>query len=157
MLIPNIVFHENPAHTEILREMLKDFQLGDHLLLIGNQGVGKNKLADYFLQLLRLPREYIQLHRDSTVQSLTTTPAIREGVLIFEDSPLVKAVQHGTILVVDEADKAPTYVTAVLKSLVEDGQMVLGDGRRIVSKESDVQENDRYILVHPVSYSSRRR
>lgn len=57
----------------------------------------------------------------------------------------------GTILVIDEADKAPTYVTAVLKSLVEDGQMVLGDGRRIVSKESDVQEGDRYILIHPVS------
>lgn len=29
--------------------------------------------------------------------------------------------------------------------------MVLGDGRRIVSKESDVQEGDRYILIHPVS------
>ncbi|KAI9253809.1 AAA domain-containing protein [Phascolomyces articulosus] len=149
MLIPNVVFHENPAHTEILREMLKDYQLGDHLLLIGNQGVGKNKLADYFLQLLQLPREYIQLHRDSTVQSLTTTPAIRDGVLIFEDSPLVKAVQNGTILVIDEADKAPTYVTAVLKSLVEDGQMVLGDGRRIVAKESDVQDDDRYLLIHP--------
>ena len=36
---------------------------GEHLLLIGNQGVGKNKLADRFLQLLKLPREYIQLHR----------------------------------------------------------------------------------------------
>jgi MoxR-like ATPase len=71
------------------------FIIGDHLLLIGNQGVGKNKLADYFLQLLQLPREYIQLHRDSTVQSLTTTPAIREGVLLFEDSPLVKAVRDG--------------------------------------------------------------
>ncbi|KAI8983752.1 AAA domain-containing protein [Pilobolus umbonatus] len=149
MLIPNVVFHENPAHTEILREMLKDYQLGDHLLLIGNQGVGKNKLADYFLQLLKLPREYIQLHRDSTVQSLTTTPAIADGVLSYEDSALIKAVRDGTILVVDEADKAPTYVTAVLKSLVEDGQMVLGDGRRIISKESDIQENGEYIMVHP--------
>ncbi|KAI9260188.1 AAA domain-containing protein [Sporodiniella umbellata] len=149
MLIPNVVFHENPAHNEILREMLKDYQLGDHLLLIGNQGVGKNKLADYFLQLLQLPREYIQLHRDSTVQSLTTTPAISGGVLVYEDSPLVKAVRDGTILVVDEADKAPTYVTAVLKSLVEDGQMVLGDGRRIISKETDIQESENYILIHP--------
>ncbi|KAG0792461.1 hypothetical protein G6F57_004554 [Rhizopus arrhizus] len=149
MLIPNVVFHENPAHTEILCEMLKDYQLGDHLLLIGNQGVGKNKLADYFLQLLQLPREYIQLHRDSTVQSLTTTPAIANGVLTYEDSPLVKAVRDGTILVIDEADKAPTYVTAVLKSLVEDGQMVLGDGRRIISKESDIQENENYIMIHP--------
>ncbi|KAI8646980.1 AAA domain-containing protein [Parasitella parasitica] len=149
MLIPKVVFHENPAHNEILKEMLKDYQLGDHLLLIGNQGVGKNKLADYFLQLLQLPREYIQLHRDSTVQSLTTTPAIANGVLTYEDSALVKAVRDGTILVVDEADKAPTYVTAVLKSLVEDGQMVLGDGRRIISKESDVQDGQNYIMVHP--------
>ena len=27
------------------------------------QGVGKNKIADRFLQLLNLPREYLQLHR----------------------------------------------------------------------------------------------
>lgn len=74
------------------------------MLLIGNQGVGKNKLADYFLQLLQLPREYIQLHRDSTVQSLTTTPAIRDGVLVFEDSPLVKAVQNGIIILTNHLD-----------------------------------------------------
>lgn len=30
---------------------------------MGNQGVGKNKLADRLLQLLNRPREYIQLHR----------------------------------------------------------------------------------------------
>lgn len=147
MLIPHVVFHENPAQTLVLQEMLKDYQLGEHLLLIGNQGVGKNKLADYFLQLLKLPREYIQLHRDSTVQSLTTTPAIRDGVLIYEDSPLVKAVTQGNILVVDEADKAPTFVTAVLKSLIEDGQMVLGDGRRLVSNAEDKERADD-IVIH---------
>ena len=42
--------------------------MGEHLLLIGNQGVGKNKLADRFLELINRPREYLQLHRDSTVQ-----------------------------------------------------------------------------------------
>ncbi|RUP51709.1 hypothetical protein BC936DRAFT_146399 [Jimgerdemannia flammicorona] len=147
LLVPRVVFHENPAQTEVLMEMLKDYQLGEHLLLIGNQGVGKNKLADYFLQLLNLPREYIQLHRDSTVQSLTATPAIKEGVLLYEDSPLVKAVTKGYILVIDEADKAPTYVTAILKSLVEDGQMVLGDGRRIVA-DATSEPDDNVIVIH---------
>ena len=33
----------------ILEEMLKDFILREHILLIGNQGVGKNKVADRFL------------------------------------------------------------------------------------------------------------
>ena len=35
---------------------------------------------------------------------------------------------------VDEADKAPTETVVVLKSLVEDGSMLLSDGRRIVSR-----------------------
>jgi len=45
----------------------------------------------------------------------------------------VRAVKFGHVLVVDEADKAPTHVTCILKSLVESGVMVLGDGRRIVT------------------------
>lgn len=45
----------------------------------------------------------------------------------------VKAVKMGHILVIDEADKAPTNVTCILKTLVESGEMILADGRRIVS------------------------
>lgn len=47
----------------------------------------------------------------------------------------VKAVKFGHILVVDEADKAPTNVTCILKTLVESGEMVLSDGRRIVASK----------------------
>jgi hypothetical protein len=62
-LVPNILFHENPRHSEILQgrflfcsrylliivtDMRVDFFIGEHLLLIGNQGVGKNKLADKY-------------------------------------------------------------------------------------------------------------
>ena len=51
---------------------------------------------------------------------------------MYEDSPLVRAVKTGHILVVDEADKAPTNVTCILKTLVESGEMHLADGRKIV-------------------------
>ena len=50
VLVPDIVFHENPKQTEILMEMIKDYQLGEHLCLIGNQGVGKNKRTCFVLQ-----------------------------------------------------------------------------------------------------------
>lgn len=50
-------------HIKVLEGLVQDFVLGEHLLLVGNQGVGKNKLADRLLQLLNRPREYIQLHR----------------------------------------------------------------------------------------------
>jgi len=50
-------------HLAVMEDMLKDFLLGEHLLLVGNQGVGKNKIVDRFLFLLNRPREYLQLHR----------------------------------------------------------------------------------------------
>jgi MoxR-like ATPase len=141
-LVPDVTFFEVPSHVALLQEMMKDFELGEHILLIGNQGVGKNVLADRLLQLLNVEREYIQLHRDTTVQSLTLSPTLRNGVLVWEDSPLVRAVREGRVLVVDEADKAPLEVVIVLKGLVEDGEMLLSDGRRIMK----FVDNDRETL-----------
>lgn len=77
--------------------------------------MGKNKITDRLLQLLNRPREYIQLHRDTTVQTLTLQPTVKDGIVSYEDSPLVQAVKTGHVLVVDEADKAPTHVTCILK------------------------------------------
>jgi MoxR-like ATPase len=120
-LIPSIKFFPVQAHLILLREMLFDWQNGEHLLLIGTQGVGKNVLADKMLQMLRVEREYVQLHRDTTVQSLTLQPSLSGGVIVWEDSPLVRAVKYGRCLVVDEIDKAPVEVVLILKSLLEDG------------------------------------
>ena len=76
-------------------------------MLIGNQGVGKNKIADRLCDLLQYEREYIQLHRDTTVQALTIAPTLIDGVLSYSDSPLVKACKKGRLIIIDEADKAP--------------------------------------------------
>jgi midasin (ATPase involved in ribosome maturation) len=46
---------------------------------------------------------------------LTLQPSVKDGVVTYEDSPLVTAVKTGRVLVVDEADKAPTHVTCILK------------------------------------------
>ncbi|KAI8855148.1 AAA domain-containing protein [Chytridium lagenaria] len=153
LLIPDIVFYDNPRQLKIIRDMVKDLLMGESILLIGNQGVGKNKVADRLLQLLKMPREYIQLHRDTTIYSLTTNPALKDGKLVYEDSALVRAVKLGHTLIVDEADKAPTHVTAVLKNLVEDGEMVLVDGRRIVSERNGkkvTSNNPNVIVAHPL-------
>ncbi|NXH22609.1 VWA8 protein, partial [Bucco capensis] len=149
MKVPDVLFYENPQHMMVMEDMLKDFLLGEHLLLVGNQGVGKNKIVDRFLQLLNRPREYLQLHRDTTVQSLTLQPSVKDGLIMYEDSPLVKAVKFGHILVIDEADKAPTNVTCILKTLVESGEMVLSDGRRIVADHTYEEGRENVIVIHP--------
>ncbi|XP_063282038.1 von Willebrand factor A domain-containing protein 8 [Pelobates fuscus] len=147
--VPDVLFYENKQHVMVLEDMLKDFLLGEHLLLVGNQGVGKNKIVDRFLHLLNRPREYLQLHRDTTVQSLTLQPSVKEGIIIYEDSPLVKAVKKGHILVIDEADKAPTNVTCILKTLVESGEMILSDGRRIIANPAHARGSPNVIPIHP--------
>ncbi|XP_037343972.2 von Willebrand factor A domain-containing protein 8 [Pungitius pungitius] len=149
MKVPDVLFYDNPQHMMVMEDMLKDFLLGEHLLLVGNQGVGKNKIVDRFLHLLNRPREYLQLHRDTTVQTLTLQPSVRDGIIMYEDSPLVKAVKLGHILVIDEADKAPTNVTCILKTLVESGEMILADGRRILSDPREAAGRPNAIVMHP--------
>ncbi|XP_050455261.1 von Willebrand factor A domain-containing protein 8 [Cataglyphis hispanica] len=147
--VPDIVFYDVPEHVALLERLLQDFSLGQNLLLVGNQGVGKNKIMDRLLQLLNRPREYIQLHRDTTVQTLTLQPMVRDGKVVYEDSPLVQAVKLGHVLVIDEADKAPTHVTCILKTLVESGEMILSDGRRIVPRTSHNARDSNSIPMHP--------
>ncbi|XP_058526672.1 von Willebrand factor A domain-containing protein 8 [Ochotona princeps] len=149
MKVPDVLFYDNIQHMIVMEDMLKDFLLGEHLLLVGNQGVGKNKIVDRFLHLLNRPREYIQLHRDTTVQTLTLQPSVKDGLIVYEDSPLVKAVKMGHVLVVDEADKAPTNVTCILKTLVENGEMILADGRRIVANSANVSGRENVVVIHP--------
>ena len=89
----------------------------------------------------------------------------------------MKAVKSGHILVVDEADKAPTHVTCILKTLVESGEMILSgkilteiknikfffrsilkkklclflDGRRIVPPSGSAENisSEKLIQMHP--------
>jgi len=58
-LVPLTHFVDIPQHTVVLEAMLKDLVIGDNLLLMGNQGVGKNKLVDRLLILWRREREYV--------------------------------------------------------------------------------------------------
>ena len=99
------------------------------------------------LQLLNVEREYIQLHRDTTVASLTVAPSLERSALVYHDSPLVKAMKHGRCLVVDEADKAPAEVVVVLKGLLADGEMRLADGRRFVANRQPQPPHQ--LPIHP--------
>ncbi|KAJ0396306.1 hypothetical protein P43SY_007156 [Pythium insidiosum] len=140
-LVPQPHFFEIPRHIKTMKDMLQDVVAGQkHLLMIGNQGVGKNKLTDRLLQLLQHEREYIQLHRDN-------------GRIVWEDSPLVRAAKLGRTLVVDEADKAPLEVVCVLKGLIEDGEMLLGNGKRLIDPNKVELEawrdQEDVIVLHP--------
>ncbi|TDL27843.1 hypothetical protein BD410DRAFT_781753 [Rickenella mellea] len=139
-------FYDNSLQTGLMRDMATDLEiLKEHLVLLGNQGVGKNKIIDRLCQLLGRPREYIQLHRDTTVNQLMFQTSLEGGVLKYTDSPLLRAITFGRVIIVDEADKAPEHVVAIFRSLGGHGEMTLADGRRV----RPTRERDDDIVVHP--------
>ena len=140
-LVPDPLYFDNPAQTLSLESILRSISTGERaMLLIGNQGVGKNKLIDRLLHLWHAEREYVQVHRDTTIQSLTLLPLLEGGKIVYEDSPLVRAVETGRVLLLDEVDKAPLEVVCVLKGLVGDGELLLHSGRRILSMKRAMYE-----------------
>ncbi|KIK61659.1 hypothetical protein GYMLUDRAFT_42680 [Collybiopsis luxurians FD-317 M1] len=150
-LIPHMDhFHDNPLQTGLMRDLAVEMEvIGEHLVLLGNQGVGKNKVIDRLCQLLHRPREYIQLHRDSTVSQLMFTTTLINGALIYSDSPLLRAIRFGRVMVVDEADKAPEHVVAIFRSLAGKGELTLSDGRRVRRDSGEAkEENGDDIIVH---------
>ena len=143
LLVPNPQFEENAGQSKVMRDILEAHCVGEKALLIcGYQGVGKNKIVDYLLRCINCEREYLQLHRDTTIQSLLISPSVEDGRVIYHDSPLVRAAREGRILVLDEADKAPLEVVAVLKGLIEDGQLSLPDGRMLCYREGNHTSDD---------------
>ncbi|OCH94642.1 hypothetical protein OBBRIDRAFT_817121 [Obba rivulosa] len=139
-------FYDNSLQTGLMRDLAIDLEiLGEHLVLLGNQGVGKNKIVDRLCQLLRRPREYVQLHRDTTVNQLLFQTVLQHGLIKYTDSPLLRAITLGRVIIVDEADKAAEHVVAIFRSLAGHGQLTLPDGRRV--RRQKEREND--IAVHP--------
>ncbi|KAJ6453645.1 AAA domain-containing protein [Mycena vitilis] len=139
-------FYDNSLQTELMRDLAVDLELlGEHVVLLGNQGVGKNKIVDRLCQLLGRPREYIQLHRDTTVNQLMFTTALENGVVKYTDSPLLRAIAYGRVIIIDEADKAPEHVVAIFRSLAGQGELSLSDGRRVRTTRQRPSD----IVVHP--------
>ena len=141
-------FFHNAQQTSLLYSFAQDLEvLGEHLLLMGAQGTGKNKTIDQVLELLDRPREYIQMNRDSTVGELLQRAYLEDGQLRYADSPLVRAIQLGRVIVVDEVDKCSPSVAAVFKSLAERSELSLPDGRRVVPRDTPADASA--IRVHP--------
>jgi von Willebrand factor A domain-containing protein 8 len=56
---------------------------------------------------------------------------LERGVIKYTDSPLLRAITYGRIILIDEADKALEHVVAIFRSLAGQNEMTLSDGRRV--------------------------
>jgi hypothetical protein len=141
-------FSEIAAHRAVLAPLAADLLAGEPILLLGTQGVGKNRLVDHLLTSIGAPRQYLSLHPDAQPDALSARLVVGEGGTSYEDSELLAAAVAGHVLVVDEADKVDHRdVLAHLRAVADGSGISLPDGRRLVPQNLVRDEAD--LAIHP--------
>jgi len=144
--VPDTVIEEVQQNLADLEWILKDIALGENILLIGEAGVGKNKLESYLAHLLNHNLLVIGMSGETRVSDLLTYRSFGEeeagrtgdtatlGLRALTD-PL-----HEWIVVLDEANKAHPGVLVSFNDLLQD-RLVRSPGGKVVPVRSSIFVN----------------
>lgn len=142
MRVPHFTMAQLEDHQELLQDLqwiMKKDLLDQNIMLIGPPGPLKRRLVETYASLKKQSLEVITLHPDISSESdlkqrrEITARGSDELVLDWQDGPIVHAAIQGGIVVLDGAERAERNVLPVINNLLENKEMHLEDGRRIVS------------------------
>lgn len=132
--VPDTVIEEVPQNLADLEWMMKDLMLKENILLIGEAGVGKNKLESYLSHLLRRNLLVIGMSGETRVSDLITYRSFGEeeegktgdtstlGLMALTDQ------DHPWMIVLDEANKANPGVLVSFNDILQDRLVRLPSG-----------------------------
>ncbi|MDD1718617.1 MAG: AAA family ATPase [Methanoregulaceae archaeon] len=132
--VPDTVIEEVDRNIEDLEWIAKDMVLSENVLLIGEAGVGKNKLESYLAHLLRANLLVIGMSGETRVSDLLTYRSFGEeeagktgdtatlGLRALTDSDQL------WMIVLDEANKAQPGVLVSFNDLLQDRVVRLPGG-----------------------------
>jgi MoxR-like ATPase len=115
--------------------LLQSHAVNRDLCVYGARGGGKTTLVRLFARVLGYSArvEPLYLFKDMSTRDLlqrrTTT---QRGVTVWQNSPLVRAVQHGSLAVLDGIHRLASGTLSVLTRLVQDRELELFDGSRFI-------------------------
>lgn len=72
------------------------------VLMVGETGVGKTRIAQALAQTLSVPFYQINCHQTMCVEDLLGYMRPRGNTFVFQDGPLVQAFKNGGLLLIDE-------------------------------------------------------
>ena len=116
----------------ILRTAISNVNIGNNLMLSGPMGVGKNVLAETIAWLYRRPLYEFSMNSGVNNMDLLGTQTLRNGNVVFEPSSIVKAVEYGGILVMDEFNVALPHVLSIFNSILDERRRVNVPGYKLV-------------------------
>ncbi len=135
------------TNLRYLYELMMDFGQENHMLLIGEAGTGKDLLAEYLCYALHGPKfDTFGVTRNAMAEDLVAYLGLGEGTKMDEKGMLVAAGKHetgivpayvvrameaGRPIILDEINKGKPEVFAVLNNILEYKWIDLANGRRV--------------------------
>lgn len=118
----------------VLQSMVQSYNLGKDLCIVGAKGSGKSQLVKQFARILDIAAiEYFPLHKEMTSRDLLQRRVTDDkGDTKWKDSPLIEAIKHGRLCVLDGIDRMSPDILLSLQPLIHDRMLFLFDGSRYI-------------------------
>lgn len=129
-------FIETELHRKMLVPLLLDFAAGRDCCIVGRKGAGKSAFVRYAAS--RLGYDSTRLHTVHLFGDMSSRDLLQrrttdeQGNTTWQTTPLVAAALRGDLAVLDGVERLPAAALAVLRTLIEDRELTLFDGTRLM-------------------------
>jgi cobaltochelatase CobS len=106
---------------------------GDALYLSGPTGCGKSSLVCQTAARLNIPVQPVTAHARLEILDLVGHLALVNGCMSFVDGPLIAAMRHGDLLLIDELDLLEPATAAALNSIVEGRPLLIPQTNELIT------------------------
>lgn len=117
-----------PTNLKLMNLILKDLSLRKNILLVGEEGSGKNTLLSNLHNLLNRQLILLPIHEQTEAQDLYVQRAVKKGETPGEESGLIQMMKQGGTIVLDKVNRAKPGVPAVLNDPLQFRRFHLPDG-----------------------------
>ncbi len=107
------------------------------LSLTGDTGTGKTSLVEQACARLNWPMEPFSSHDRATMFELVGGQRLVDGNTVWEDGPLLSAMRHGAVLLIDEVNVMPPEVLTGLNRVMERYTYLIPETGEIVKAHPD--------------------
>ena len=128
---PAVKFVQSDAYGELTRGLAYRLS-GLNLRLIGGKGCGKNTLAQTLDWILNVPQYRMQGNAEMDKLDLLGGPTIENGTLRYKLSDMLRYIEAGADVVLDEGNTIKPECADVLHSLTDEARRFLVPGYGLV-------------------------
>ncbi len=128
---PPVRFVQSDAYGELTRGLAYRLS-GLNLRLIGGKGCGKNTLAQTLDWLLNIPQYRMQGNAEMDKLDLLGGPTIENGTLHYKLSDMLRYIEAGADVVLDEGNTIKPECADVLHSLTDEARRIQVPGYGLV-------------------------